>query len=262
MFTTGFKFFFGIAAALVTASVVYGYSTGGGGVGPVTLGWKGGVGDHVGYVLLFGLGLVASLFAFALVSFRDADHAAQAHYLGIETVAPTTDVTGTLWPVVAAAGAGTAAVGLVLHPAVFVVGLALTSISAISWTMDAWADRATGDSVANRALRNRVMAPFEIPIAGAGLIGVMVLAISRILLNASPNGAVFFASALAVVILALGTLYAAKPDLNKKIIPSLVLVAVAAVLVGGVLAAIDGERQFHPHDVHQTDSHSEDGTSE
>ena len=48
MFTTGFKFFFGLTIALTVGAVAYGYSTGGEHVGPVTLGWKGGVGDHVG----------------------------------------------------------------------------------------------------------------------------------------------------------------------------------------------------------------------
>ena len=54
MFTTGFKFFFGLTIALTIGAVAYGYSTGGEHVGPVTLGWKGGVGDHVGYLVLIG----------------------------------------------------------------------------------------------------------------------------------------------------------------------------------------------------------------
>ena len=54
MFTTGFKFFFGLAIALTIGAVAYGYSTGGEHVGPITLGWKGGVGDHVGYRVLIG----------------------------------------------------------------------------------------------------------------------------------------------------------------------------------------------------------------
>ena len=52
MFTSGFKFFFGIGTALVTAGVLYGYTTGGNHVGPVSLGWKGGVGEHIGYGVL------------------------------------------------------------------------------------------------------------------------------------------------------------------------------------------------------------------
>ena len=89
-------------------------------------------------------------------------------------------------------------------------------------------------------------------------LGVIVLAASRILLNASPNGAVIFAGVLAVVILGLGTLYATKPTLNKNVIAGLVLVTAAAVLAGGIVAAVDGEREFHPHEVHEDDSHAEE----
>ena len=59
MFTPGFKLFFGIAVALATAAVIHGYTTGGTHVGPISLGWKGGVGDHLGYgILLHPVGLL------------------------------------------------------------------------------------------------------------------------------------------------------------------------------------------------------------
>jgi len=262
MFTPGFKFFFGVAMGLVTAAVVYGYSTGGSHVGPLVWGWKGGIGDHVGYIVLMGLGVVAGLTAIALVMYRDADPAAQAHYLGVDTIAPPTPVAASHWPVVGAFGAGTMAVGLVVHTAVFVVGLALAAVAAIEWTIDTWADRATGDPVANKALRNRVMAPIEIPAAGAIAVGVVVLASSRILLNASQDGAVFFAGLIAVVILGLGTLYATKPALNKNVIAGLMLVAAVAVLAGGIVAAVDGEREFERHGVHEDGAADDTQTDE
>ncbi len=262
MFTPGFKFFFGIAMGLITAAVVYGYSTGGDHVGPLVWGWKGGIGDHVGYIALMGLGVVAGLLAIALVMYRDADPAAQAHYVGVESIAPTSPVAASHWPVVAAFGAGTMAVGLVVHSAVFVVGLVLCGIAAIEWTIDAWADRATGDLVANKALRNRIMAPIEIPAAGAIAAGVMVLASSRILLNSSQDGAVIFAGVLAVSILGLGTLYATKPKLSKNLIAGLMLVAGTAVIAGGIVAAVDGEREFERHGVHEDGAADDTQTDE
>ena len=57
---------------------------------PSRWGWKGGVGDHVAYVVLMGLGVVAMTISFVIVAFRDADPAAQAHYLGVDSVVPTT----------------------------------------------------------------------------------------------------------------------------------------------------------------------------
>ena len=69
--------------------------------------------------------------------------------------------------------------GLVLGPAVFVLGLVICSSlrSSGPWTPG---PTATGDAEANKALRDRIMAPFEIPVAGALGIAVMALAASRI----------------------------------------------------------------------------------
>lgn len=258
MFTTGFKFFFGIAVALVLSAVVYGYATGGEHVGPVTWGWKGGVGDHVGYVMLMAGGVVAATVSFVIVAFRDADPSAQAHYLGVDEIVPTARVTGSYWPVVGAFGVGIGLLGLVLTPVLFVGGIALCSIVAIEWTMDAWADRATGDAEANAALRDRVMAPFEIPVAGALAVSVIVLAGSRIFLNASKNGAVLWAGVIAAVIFGIGILYAAKPKMNRNIIAGLVLTTGLAVITGGIVAGIDGEREFHHHGESHGDEHGDD----
>lgn len=263
MFTTGFKFFFGLAVALVLSAVVYGYATGGEHVGPLTWGWKGGVGDHIGYVTLMAGGVVASTLALVVVAFRDADPSAQAHYLGVEEVEPTSPVTGSFWPVVGAFGVAVGLLGLVLSPVLFVGGVVIVAMTAIEWTMDAWADRATGDAAANAALRNRIMAPFEIPVAGALGAAVIVVAGSRIFLNASKNGAVFWAGLIATVIFGLGILYASKPKMNRNVIAGLVLVTGLAVIAGGIVAGIDGEREFHHHEPHhEDDSHAEEDHSE
>ncbi len=262
MFTTGFKYFFGLSVVLVTAAVVYGYDTGGAHVGPVSWGWKGGVGDHFGYVILMGLGFTVGAIGLVVVAYRDADPAAQAHYADVDYIAPTTPVTGSVWPVVGAFGVGIMAVGLVLHSAVFVTGLVVCSLVVIEWAMDAWADRATGDAQANQALRDRIMAPFEIPIAGTLGVGVLVLATSRILLNSSVNGAVVWAGCLATAIFGIGILYATAPKFNKNIISALVLAGGIAVIAGGIVAAVDGEREFHPHEVHPDDGQAEDHSSE
>lgn len=263
MFTTGFKYFFGLAMALLLAAVVYGYSTGGDIVGPISLGWKGGVGDHVGYTMLVGMGAATGLVGLVLVAFRDADPSAQAHLLGVETVASNPPVTGSFWPVVGAFGVATMVVGLVLHAAVFVLGLVILVMVAIEWTMDAWADRATGDPEANRALRNHIMAPVEIPMAGALGIGVGVLAVSRILLAISTNGAVAVAGVIAVVVLTCGALYAAKPGIGRSLVAGIAVLAAVALLTAGVVAAVAGERDFEKHGDQPNDhTEIEDGLSE
>jgi len=247
MFTTGFKNFFGLGSALMLAAFVYGYTTGGNQLGPMVMGWKGGVGDHIGYTILLTLALVMMGIGLVLVVFRDADPAAQSHYLGVESVATAPAVTGNFWPVVGAFGVGAMAIGLVINTAVFITGLVLCSAVAFEWMTTAWADRATGDPAANRELRNRIMAPVEVPALGAATVAVVVLAMSRILLAVSKNGAVAVAGIAAVLILGIAVLYAAKPKISKNLIAGLALAVGVAILAGGVVAAVVGERSFHEH---------------
>ena len=248
MFTTGFKFFFGLFAALVTAALSYGYASGGNHVGPISLGWKGGVGDHIGYGVLVTLAAVSLTISLVLVSFRDADAAAQARLQGVSEVPPGPSVTGSWWPTVAALGAGTATIGLVLHAAVFVLGLVMIFLAAVEWTMDSWADRATGDAAANRALRNRIMMPIEIPVLGAVIIGVTVLAASRILLTVSALAAVAVAGVISALVLGGAAIYVARPGAGRQLVAWLGVVAALGLLVSGVLAAVRGEREFHHHE--------------
>lgn len=248
MFTTGFKYFYGLGTALMFAAVVYGYTTGGDNLGPLVMGWEGGVGDVLGYGLLLVLGFVSMGIGLVLVSFRDADPAAQAHYLGVESVAPAPMVTGNFWPVVGAFGVATMVIGLVLHTAVFVVGLVLCSAVAIEWMTTAWADRATGDPEANRELRNRIMAPIEVPAVGATMVALVVLAMSRILLAASATGAVVAAGVVAVLILAIAVVYALNPKIGPNLISGVALALGVAIIVGGIVAAAIGERSFEEHE--------------
>ena len=256
MFTTGFKFFFGLFAAFCVAALVYGYTTGGDHVGPLSLGWKGGVGDHIGYGLLVALAGVSLTISLVLVSFRDADAAAQAQLQNVAEVLTDQPVAASFWPVVASFGVGAAAVGLVLHPMVFVLGLALVTLSLVEWTMDAWADRATGDTTVNRELRNRIMAPIEIPVIGTLAVGVIVLAASRILLTVSQLEAVTVAGVVSALILGGAWVYASRPGLGRRLVRIFGTVGALLLLVGGVLAAVAGERDFHHH---EDETHEESG---
>ena len=256
MFTTGFKFFFGLFAAFSAAALLYGYTSGGGHVGPLSLGWKGGVGDQIGYGVLVALAVVSLTVSLVLVSFRDADAAAQARLQDLSEVLTDQPVAAGFWPVVASFGAGAAAVGLVLHPMVFVLGLGVITLALVEWTMDAWADRATGDAAANRELRNRIMAPIEIPVVGALAVGVIVLATSRILLTVSQLAAVTVAAVVAAIILVGAVVYANRPGLGRRLVRGLGVVAALLLLVGGVLSAVVGERDFGHHEV---ETHEESG---
>src|ERR1043166_8654859 len=97
MFTPGFKFYAGIGVFFLVATALYGWTSGGvdwglfpSHLGPlyyavqgaITAGWRGGIGDHVGYVVLLAAALTSFMVAGVIVAFRDADAEALAAVAG------------------------------------------------------------------------------------------------------------------------------------------------------------------------------------
>jgi len=264
MITTGSKFFYALAGVLLVAAVVYGWSTGGDVVGPLSVGYKGGVGDHLGYGILLA-SAAASLFAgFCTTAFRDADPDAGAELLGVDTLptAAPAATAGSYWPVVGAFGVVLLIVGAVLNNVFFVAGLIVLAAVAVEWTMQAWSERATGDPAVNREIRNRIMYPIEIPVAGALVVGVVVIGYSRVFLAVSKLGAVWVALALAATIFAVGAALSFRPRIRTDLIAG-VLAAAAAVTIGaGILGAVAGEREFERHGEEGTEAEGGEGPAE
>ncbi|MCO8126403.1 hypothetical protein NHL50_04215 [Acidimicrobiia bacterium EGI L10123] len=262
MITTGSKFFYGVAALLALAAVVYGYASGGGGVGPISVGYKGGVGEHLGYGILLA-GAVSALFAgFCATAFRDADPEPTAALLGTETVPDATPTGSSFWPVVAAFGVVLTVVGVVLNNVFFVAGLIALGAVAIEWTMQAWAERATGDPAVNREIRNRIMFPIEVPLAGALAIAIVVIGYSRVFLAVSKLGAVWIALAIAATIFIIGTILSLRPRIRTDLVAG-VLAAAAVVTIGlGIFGAVAGERDFEHHGEDHAESTVEGASSE
>ena len=264
MITTGSKFFYGLAALFALAAVAYGYASGGGGVGPISAGYKGGVGEHLGYGILLAAA-VASLFAgFCSTAFRDADPEPTAALLGTDEL-PAATTTGTsFWPVVGAFGVVLTVVGAVLSNVFFVAGLIALGAVAIEWTMQAWADRATGDPAVNREIRNRIMFPIEVPVAGALAIAVVVIGYSRVFLAVSKLGAVWIALGIAATIFVIGTALSLRPRIRTDLVAGLLVVAAVVTVGAGIFGAVAGERDFEHHGEEHGGEHSEDegGSSE
>lgn len=264
MITTGSKFFYGLASLLFVTGVVYGYATGGGGVGPLSIGYKGGVGDLVGYTILMGAAAAAAFIGFATTAFRDADPEATAELLGTDSP-PAPTVPGTsYWPVVGAFGAVVTVVGLVLNNVFFVAGLIALGAVAIEWTMQTWAERATGDPAVNREIRNRIMFPLEVPIAGGLAIAVIVVGYSRVFLALSKENAVWAALVIAAVIFVVGTVLASRPAIRTDLVAGLLALAAVATIGFGIFAAVQGERDFEHHgeEEHQDEGGDEDHSTE
>lgn len=261
MIPTGLKLYVGIAFAAVTAAVIGGYTSGGDGVGPISAGYKGGVGDQVSYAVLLGVAFVAIIVGGLLTLFRDADAEAVAQAMGTDS-APIGQrpVATSIWPIIAGVGTGFIAVGMAVSAFVTGIGLVILAIVAFEWTMTAWADRATGDSSISNALRDQVMGPFEVPLLGLLGGGVVVLAMSRIFLATSKVGATVVGGVVAVMILGVGILLAQQPKLSKNIVTGLVGVVAVAILAGGVWGLVEGTREIEHHGEHSEDAeHSDDG---
>ncbi len=263
MFKTGSKFLYGLAAFGFVGAFLYAAATSGEAVGmdtvlgPITFGYKGQVGDHVGYAILVGLGLTSLCLAVFFSAIRDADAEAVAEVVGLETV-PEVPVPATVsyWPIVGGFSAAAVVVGLAVGTPLVILGLVGFAIVTVEWAVRAWADRATGDAEVNRSIRDRLLHPVEIPVGAVLGIAVIVLAISRILLALPKVGSYVVFGVVPAIIFAIGALIVMKPKLSQSVIAAMWLVGGLAVLAGGAAAAIAGERETE-HKTHEGEGEGE-----
>jgi hypothetical protein len=246
MITTGTKWFFGLAVVSLVLAAAYGWTTGGNGLGPLTMGYKGSVGDHLGYGLLVAAGVISLFQGIVVAAWRDANPEAAAQAAQLDVVPPVRPAGISYWPPLAAFGAALAVLGLVFEPLLFVLGLIVLGAVVIEWSVQTWADHATGDPVTNARIRNRLMNPIEFPVAAALAVAVVVISLSRALLAVSELGAVWVAGALAALVLLGGAVLASRPRLSSNVIVGLVLVAAVAIIAIGVAGGVAGQREFHP----------------
>jgi hypothetical protein len=257
MITTGSKWFFGLSLFAFALAAALGWSTGGNGLGPLTLGYKDGVGDHLGYGILVATSAVAAVLGLVSVATRDADPEALAQVVGADAPPAARPVIHTYWPIVAAFGVGTTIVGLITDSSLFILGLFAGVVVLVEWMVLAWSDNATGDPAANKQIRDRFMNPVEVPAAGAIAVAAVVFAISRIYLTVSELGAVWVSMVIAAAILTVGSVIAARPKVSSSAVAAILLFGAIGALVAGVVSASVGERTIEKH--HEEPAESEAG---
>lgn len=253
MTTPSLRFYFAMAAIAWLGACVYGVGTGGSPIGVVTLGWNGGVGDHLGYAIL--IGLAATSFAIGAITALLVDLMPVAAG-GEPLPAAEAPANPSPWPIVGAFGAGVAAIGAVSNTAVLAAGGVILAATLVEWAVQTWADQATGDPEVNASIRSRLMSPVEVPAIGVLIIAFVALGTSRVLLAVSVEGAALLAIVLGVVVLAAAVLVASGKA-GQNLTTGLLLVGAVVVLAGGVAGVSVGERDFQHHDEEEGDEAEE-----
>ena len=195
--------------------------------------------------------------AIMLTAFRDADSDAVSE-LNNGTLPPAQGpVSYNYWPIIGAVGLGTLVIGLVTHSAIFVVGLILILTTAFELMMSAWADRATGDPIANAELRNRIMKPVEVPVLGVIGIAVTVICASRIFLAVSKSWAIWLAVIISAVVFIAALAFALAEKVNRNVVAGVLATGAIVLLASGVASAVVGERDMSHHHGEHSESHGE-----
>ena len=248
MFTTGSKWFLGLGFFSLVLAAAYGWSTGGTGLGPVSAGYNGGVGDHLGYTMLLSLGLLGVFLGLMALAVRDANPSALAQLAGTEEAPPVAPPAHlAYWPVLGALGLALVLLGLVVSNVLFIAAFILLIGVLVEWMVLTWSDRATGDPEANRLVRARLMGPYEVPLIGVLLAGGTVAALSRLFLTSSKEGAVWVATGIGAVVFVIGLVIATRPKLSANAIAGALVVLGLGVVTVGVLSASRGERYIEKH---------------
>ena len=258
MFTTAFRFFAALSAAALVGAVVsvIGSDTEQGWMdrisGGITVGWKGGIGDHLAYTVLLTLALVAGTLAVLHVAFRDADPEAEAQVAHTDSVPLTRAPSGANFlPLVGAFAVGVILIGLITNKVVVITGISLLLLVMGTWTLRAWAERATGDDEVNRDLYHRFVEPFRVPVLSILCIGLVAFALSRLLLAVSEVGAVVVFTVVAIVFLFGAVLLAARPAVSKNAITIILFIGALLVIGIGTIAAVQGQRSFEHDEEHE-----------
>ncbi len=225
------RYFAGRIALAALAATVIGLATGIDGTGHVVMYATIVLGTAAGsFTLMASLSLVAG----------DSDSGDRDH-------AHSHPALPAYWPVMAALGMGLLMVGLVIDAIFTIVGFGLLLIAAVEWTLSAWSERLSLDQAANETQRQRLVRPFEISLFSTLGIAVPVLLASRVFLAASRNAASWIAIGAATCIMVFAFVLYGLPQLRRRIVATVLVLAAVGVIVAGITSAAIGEREFHPH---------------
>lgn len=239
MISTGAKLWYAISGLALVAAGVYFVATSG---------------EEYGAIILAFAGIAAAVLGTTSIVVRDGDVAAPPEGTAAVEL-PRPHALPAVWPALTAVGVAVAVIGFAAGNAFLYVGFALLGIVLVEWMVQAWAERASTDPAANQGLRNRIMFPLEIPALAVIGFAVVVLAFSRVLLALPKTGSSVVAILVAAFVLGIAAILANRPQLSSSLISGIVVLGMIALLGGGIVGAVAGEREFE----HHGDDHDDHG---
>lgn len=227
MFTQASKVNLALSAAALFLSLAYQIMTG----------------DVLVSILLLLLGVVAAYLSAAVATARRLDvpdpvpasaGAASGDALPAVVLSPG----GGVWPLTAGVAITLAVAGFVLGPLASFAAMAIGAVTAVGWL---------GRVSAERTGRYANLLPLGLPVLGLFAIASLMFFMSRILLSVSEKGSTWIALAVAVLIMAGGTVFALRPNISGRTMAVVLAVGGVLMLGGGLVAAAIGERTIeHP----------------
>ena len=255
MFTTAFRFFTGLAIFSLVAAFVVGFTSETQSLmdrvlGPLSLGWKGSVGNHFAYALFVGLFVASAALAGLLLAFRAADPEAEAQVVHTESVPLTRAPAGVNYlPALGALAFVLLVIGVATDTGRLTFSaVAVLLVVAFTWTVRTWAERATGDDHTNAELYHRFIDPFRVPVLSLLSIAIVAIGLSRVLLSVSKIGSVWVFGLAALVFFLVAVLLALKPSSARWVTTVIVIVGALAIIAAGIAGAVVGEREFEHHE--------------
>ena len=232
MIPTGSRLLIGAAVLATAGAVIYGVTQRG------SIGTTGLIFAAVALAFLAGVNLC----------FRDSDVSAMDPTAATQSAAAAPPPSPTLWPLLGAVGAVLVVVGVVSYPVVFIFGIIAMIAAAAEWMVQAWSERASADGGFNAVVRARISHPLEFPVLAAVGAGIIIYSFSRIMLLLSKTSGPVLFSVIAVLILISGFIIAFRPSIRNGAIATVAVIAALGLIAGGAAAALEGERELHPHE--------------
>ena len=229
MFTQASKVFLPLSGASLLLSFAYQVMTG----------------DVLGSILFLLVGLVAAYLSLVVAGarHRDAPEPVPAAVDAGRSSPPTVVLApgGGAWPIAAGLAITLAVGGFVLGPLASFAAMGVAAVTAVGWL---------GRVSAERTGRYPNLLPLGLPVLSLFAIASLMFFMSRILLAVPEQASTFIALAVAVVILAIASLIALKPNVSSRSLMTALVVGGVLMAGGGLVAGAAGQRHIEAHGEH------------